>query len=314
MSRSRVTMAVGFFVLFAANRVCALGDPIKWMDDSEAAVAVAQKSSLPILFLVLPPSDAPETVKDKAAAPFRNPAIARLVSEKFVAVRLRESKATKRLLKRLDASNAEYGSAVVVTPGGGQVDIIVTEDAQDTGVLAQKLAEAFGKYQAKVLADSVAPVLENDVAKSDALLKSLGLVKKLAISEADEATAKLLDRENLPDAVRSAVYDTLAALSTKKAVAKLLDAGLQDEKAADALRSCTPAGAAALLPALKLDDRERLVLAYDAMIAICAVSKAKPAEFWQGDDEKSQTAEIERMKAQVSACAESWRASRKYSD
>jgi len=106
----------------------------------------------------------------------------------------------------------------------------------------------------------------------------------------------------------------LAALSTEKAVAKLLDAGLQDEKAADALRSCTPAGAAALLPALNLDDRERLVLAYDAMIAICAVSKAKPTEFWQGDDEKSQTAEIERMKAQVSACAESWRASRKYSD
>ena len=310
MSRSRMVMAVGFGVLFATDRVLALEDPIKWMDDSEAGVAAAQKSSLPILFLVLPPSDAPETVKDKAAAPFRDPAVARLVGDRFVAVRLSESRATERLLKRLNASNAGHGSAVIATPGGSKVDIIATDNAQDVQALAHNLAGAFGKYQAKVLADSVAPVLGNEEAKSDALLEALGLVKILDISEADDATAKLLDRKKLADAVRSAAYDTLAALSTEKAIAKLLDAGLQDQKAADALRSCSPAGAAALLPALELADRDRLVLAYNAMVAICSIDEAKPAEFWQGDDKTSQKAEIERMKARVSACAESWRASR----
>ena len=106
MSRSRMTMVVGFCVLFSTNRVCALQDPVNWMDDSEAGVAAAQKSFLPILFLILPPSDAPEKVKDKTAAPFRDPAVARLVRERFVAVRLRRSKSTEVLLKRLDASDA----------------------------------------------------------------------------------------------------------------------------------------------------------------------------------------------------------------
>ncbi|MCZ6806735.1 MAG: hypothetical protein O7F08_07265, partial [Deltaproteobacteria bacterium] len=142
------------------------------------------------------------------------------------------------------------------------------------------------------------------------MLESLRLVKKLELSQADKAIAKLLDRKKLAGAVRSAAYDTLAALSTERAVGELLDAALQDTNAVDALRLCTPAGAAALLPALELADRERLVLAYDAVVAICSIGEPKPTEFWRGGDETSQQAEIDRIKVRISTCVQSWSESR----
>lgn len=310
MTLSRKTLFIVLFVLSAATHIRAQQSSVVWIDDGEAGVAAAQKSSLPILFLILPPSDKPSATADKSKESFNDAAVIRLVSRRFIAVHLERSNAADVLLKRLDAPNVLDGSAVIATPGGGGVDIIATDDVQDAQRLAKRLAEAFGKYQAKVLADSVAPTLGNRDAKPKALLESLRLVKKLELSEADKAIAKLLDRKKLAAAVRSAAYDTLAALSTERAVAELLDAALQDMKAVDALRLCTPAGAAALLSALKLDDRERLVLAYDTLIAICSIGEAKPAEFWQGGNETSQEAEIDRIKVRIATCVQSWRESR----
>lgn len=307
MSRSSGTIAVGLFVLIATTQVSAQQASVKWVDNSEAGVAAAQKSNLPILFLVLPRSEAEATDKNETADSFKDPAVIRLVGERFVAVRLKRSREAEVLLKRLDASNAPDGSVVVATPSGAGVGVIAANDVQNAQRLVQKLAEAFAKYQAKVLADLVAPVLDNEDAKPEALLESLRLAKKLELSGADKAIMHLLDRKKLTDDVRSSVYDTLAALSTERAVAKLFDAALQDKKAADALRLCTPAGAAALLPALKLDDRKELALAYDVLITICSIDEAKPAAFWQDDDKKSQEAEIERIKALVSTCVQAGR-------
>jgi hypothetical protein len=226
----------------------------------------------------------------------------KLLNRSFVSVRLIRSTAAEVLLKRLNASDAADGSAIIATPQGSQVDLIGAKDVQDAQRLAQRLAEAFGKYQTKVLADSVAPVLGNRDANANAVLESLVLVKTLQLSEADKAIVELLNHKKLTDAVRSAAYGTLAALSTERAVSGLLDAALKDVKALDALRLCMPAGATALVPALKLGDRERLVLAYDAVIAICSIDQAKPAEFWQTGDKKPQQAEIDRVKERVSIC------------
>lgn len=314
MSRSGMMITIAFSVLTVTSQARALQSSVKWIDDSEAGVAAAQKSSLPILFLVLPPSDAPATDKNKVLESFGDPAVSRLVGDRFVAVGLRKSRAAEGLLKRLNASDAPVGSAVIATPGGVGVDIIATDDVQDAQRLAQRLAEAFAKYQAKVLADSVTPVIGNENAKTDALLVSLRLVKKLGLAEADQSTAKLLDRKTLPDAVRAAVYETLAALSTDRAMGALLDAARQDAEAVAALRLCTPGGAAALVQAIKLNDRERLVLAYEAVIAICSIDEAKPAAFWQAGDKKPRQAEIERVKARISTCVQAWRESRDHRD
>ena len=80
------------------------------------------------------------------------------------------------------------------------------------------------------------------------------------------------------------------------------------------MRACTPAGAAALVSALKLGDPDKLVLAYNAVIAICSIDQARPVEFWQGDDETSQEAEIERVKTRISACAQDWHESQNHAD
>lgn len=307
MSRSSGMITVGLFVLLATNHVSALQASINWIEDSEAGVAAAQKSTLPILFLVLPRPEPEAKDKNEAAESFDDPAVIRLVGERFVAVRLKRSREAEVLLKRLNAANAADGSVVIATPRGVGVDIIATNDVQNAERLAQKLEEAFGKYQAKILANLVAPILDNEDAKPEALLESLRLVKKLGLSGADKAIADLLDRKNLTDDVRASVYDTLAALSTERAIHRLFDAALQDTKAADALRLCTPTGATALLPALKLGDRKRLALAYDVLVTICSIDEAKPAAFWQDDDKTSQKAEIERIKARVATCVQAGR-------
>lgn len=314
MSRSSGTITVGLFVLLATNQVSALQASVKWIEDSEAGVAAAQKSTLPILFLVLPRAAPEAEDKNEAAKSFDDPEVIRLVGERFVAVRLKRSREAEVLLKRLNASNAPDGSVVIATPRGAGVDIIATNDVKNAQRLAQKLAKAFGKYQAKVLADSVTPVLDNEDAKPEALLESLRLVKKLGLSGADKAIADLLDRKSLTDEVRASVYGTLAALSTERAVGRLFDAALQDTKAADALRLCTPAGATALLPALELNDRKRLALAYDVLVTICSIDEAKPAAFWQDDDKASQKAEIERIKARVAICVQAGRELPDYRD
>lgn len=313
LSKKRMLFCV-LFVLSASIQIRAQQSSVVWFDDGEDGVAAAQKASLPVLFLILPPSEKSAAPGDMSMESFNDPAVMRLLSRRFVAVHLERSTATEVLLKRLDALDASDGSAVIATPRGGRVDLIVTDDVRDAKRLAQRLAEAFGKYQAKVLADSVTPVLGNPGAKPEAVLESLRLVKKLDLSEADKSIVELLGHKKLTDAVRSSAYDTLAALSTERAVGGLLDAALQDGKAVDALRLCTPAGATALVPALKLGDRERLVLVYDAMIAICSIDEAKPAAFWQSRDMKPQQAEIDRVKAEVSTCVEAWRESQGHRD
>lgn len=298
------------FVMSAPNQLPAQPSTVQWMDDSEAGVAAAQKSSLPILFLVLPKAGEPSTTAQKSIESFNNKAVIRWVTQRFIAVQLPQSTTAEVLLRRLDAPNAADGSAVIATPGGSGIGIIATDDVQDAQRLVKKLAETFKNYQTKVLADSVTPVLANGDAKTDDLLKSIRLVQDLELLEADKAIVELLDREELKDAVRSAAYDALAGLSTKRAVVKLLDAALKDKNAVQALHLCTPAGAAVLVDDLKLDERERLIAAYDALITICSIGQAKPEEFWKSGDKASQVTEMDRIKVEVSTCVQSWRKSR----
>ena len=74
-----------------------------------------------------------------------------LLQRRFIAVQVERSAAVEGLLKRLDASDAADGSAIIATPRGSRVDLIGTKDVQDAQQLAQRLAESFGKYQDRVL-------------------------------------------------------------------------------------------------------------------------------------------------------------------
>lgn len=65
MTLSRKTLFILLFVLSAATHIRAQQSSVVWINDGEAGVAAAQKSSLPILFLILPPSDKPSATADK---------------------------------------------------------------------------------------------------------------------------------------------------------------------------------------------------------------------------------------------------------
>ena len=99
----KITTAVlAVFLLSVSRTIVAQPSPVAWFNDSEAAVTAAQKTSLPILFLVLPRADEPSTGGDNPKESFNDPAVKRLVSRRFIAVNLKRSTANNALLKRLD--------------------------------------------------------------------------------------------------------------------------------------------------------------------------------------------------------------------
>ncbi|MHC5108588.1 MAG: hypothetical protein ACYTHJ_01765 [Planctomycetota bacterium] len=304
MSYARRTIEIAFVLGLATTQIFALQASIEWTDDSEAGVAAARKSALPMLFLVLPPADAPPSVMSKVEASFADPVVTSMVRKRFIAVRLPDSRATPILLDRLNASDAAAGSAVIATPRGGGIDVVAVDDVRDAQRLRKRLAECFAKYQDRVFTDSVKPVLQNENARREDLQEALRLVRTLELTKAADDIATLLNRETLPRGVPTASYDALANLSTKKAVDVLLEKASDDNKAAEALRSCKPAAAVILQPELKQGNGKRLVIVYNALAAICSVDNAKPAEFWQGGDDASQKAEIERVKARVATCGQ----------
>ena len=100
MTLSRKASFIVLFVLSATNHTRAQQSSVVWFDDSEAGVAAAQKSSLPILFLIQPPSDESSATADKSRESFNDVAVIELVSRTFVAVHFARSAAARVLLKR----------------------------------------------------------------------------------------------------------------------------------------------------------------------------------------------------------------------
>jgi hypothetical protein len=296
------------FVLAAGLAPVAGASPqqLQWLDSAGEGAAKAKETRWPLLFLV-PRSDDDDEREVRIPEAFRDPIVSRIISEGFIAVRLRPSTTTQVLLKQLNSSNASPHSIVVATPAGRRVGAIAARDVADAAKLAEGLTELARAYRVGVYERDLKPAIEEPSASWAGVAEALQVVRSLRIAEADAGVAALLGRDDLDADIRGQIYTTLALLSTERAANALLDAAAKDEAAAAALAKCTPAGAEFLLQALDLERPDRLALAYAAIAKICAVEQAKPREFWDRADERARFEEIERIRKVVPPAAATWR-------
>ena len=283
--------------------------PIQWLSNAQQGVAQAQRSGLPLLFYV-GGSDSrhgDNDLADAQQAAFRDPLVRGIAQERFVAVRLPRSSSTEATL---DAMGVKAGAGyvlVVATPDGKHIGTIPPNQVAEAGTLAKQLVVMFRSYRTGIFEQELKPTLEDKTAKAGDVIKALKVIEKLLIIEADATVIALLERSDLTKTTNRQVYDTLATLSTQPAVEALLKASLNDNLAATALKRCTPGGAEALLPALDSQNFGEFYTAYDALVKICKLGKAKSRGFWGGQNERLINEELERVKSAASATAKRWR-------
>jgi hypothetical protein len=280
--------------------------PIEWLTDPDLGYAEAKKAKLPILFyLDAPPSD--EELSDEAQeSALAHQLVARAASGRFIAIRLRHASITQTLMQQMQVTDAEPFSVVAATPDGTWVGTISPEQVAQPATLALELKKILNSFGGRLYTEELKPVLEDKSAKPANVRNALELIAKFAVTEADQAVIAMLNREGLDAALKPPAYRALAALSTKPSVEALVKAAVDDEAAAKALQTCTPAATELLLPLLNVDSPDTSAVAYDAVIRICAIGDAKPQEFWKDSTEEVRSAEIERVKQAATACMRDW--------
>lgn len=202
---------------------------------------------------------------------------------------------------------------LVVSPEGEKLgDYLIAPNPAD---LARDLARTLRAYRRKLFETELKDKLVDDQVPAGELRAVVGLIRDFCIEEAEKSLIDVLERPQLDPAVRQVGYEALAGMSTKDAVEFLVDRAAEPDKAvaraaAAALAQGTPTGAEHLLQALdEPDKRERFLAAYRAATKICEIPSPKPDRFWQGENKKSQSEEIRRIKALVTQRARDWRAS-----
>ena len=280
--------------------------PIEWLTDPDIGYAEAKKAKLPILFY-LDASPSAEEVSDVAQEQaLAHPLVARAAGGRFIGIRLRHVSIIQTLMQQMQVADAEAFSIVAATPDGTWVGTIPPEQVAQAGALALELRKILNSYGGKLYSQELKPLLEDKSAKPANVRNALEVIAKFAVAEADQAIIALLNREGLDAALKPPAYRALAALSTKPSVEALVQAAPGDEAAAKALQSCTPAAVELLLPLLDSDSPDKLAVAYDAVIRICAIEGARPKEFWKDSNEEMRSAEIERVKQAAATCTRDW--------
>ena len=305
MFRRRTIVMAGLLALVIPIALNAQAVP--WIADVEKGMADAKRVGLPVLFYLDTAGADVQESGDEYEQSFTDQRVGAVVRGRFVPVRLRKSQITETMLEQMEAKDAAPYSIVVATPTGHLVGTIPAGQVAKPDALADQLMAMFRKYGTSVFERDLKPVLEDLSAKTDQMIKSLELIDRLLIAEADLSVVQLLDREQLPDDVRKRAYQTLAALSTKRSAQALLAAALHDEAAAAALSNCTPDAAETLLPDLDPAKPDVANLVYSAVTRICELDAVRPELFIEDAPEEAQRQEIERVKRAVTQAAHRWR-------
>jgi len=308
---SRAVFAL--LLLGAAAAACGQtgSDPIPWQTDPQRAVQMAQTSNLPLMVYVLPPDrernrDA-EKIENRQERALRDPAVLKLVP-KFVPLRLSRGVHRERV-KEFGFSEAAGYEIRFVSPDGQVLGAMSPSDVGVAASVALRMAAAYDAHVKRVYAQQVKPKLDDKAASAEDLKAALMLVSRFNMTTADQSVAALLDRERLDAGVRATVYETLAGLATKNAIAKLLErARANDTAAVKALEKTTPVGAELLLPELKADAEPFDYLVYRIVTKVCNVKHVKPEKFFEQGDARQKAAEVARVTEAVKAAAEKWKA------
>lgn len=304
-TRARIGFVVGIVLLSAVLAHAQV--PIQWSSSLSASVRTSKQTLKPLLIYV-PASGSRENDDLERAQnrTFRDRLSVALVDERFVPVRTPRSNYNLAILNQLGAPT-EYGNYLaVVSPEGELVGLVNPGDATRPDRFAQRLTTLFRQYRVALFNSQLKPVIEDDEASLANIRTALRVIRELLIEEASGAVVALLERKDLPDALRRDVYETLRVLSTPVAAAALFDAALDDPAAAEALSRCTPLAAEWLLTKFDLDKPEELRIAYEAVTAICRVSEPRSRAFFENADRLRIREEVIRVEKIARDTARRW--------
>jgi len=305
----RLARTIGTWLLLVSGLSPALAEnPIQWITDVQEGVRTSRRTQRPILFYV-PGSrdDRDSRLRSYMVATFRDRLVNEIVWARFVPVRLQRTNDNLQMLAKLGAPVTTGLYLAVVKPDGELVGVISPMQAANPQTLVEGLTDLFRKYRTGLFTGELGRMLEDPESQPQQIAHALRLIREFLIVEADESVARVLERDDLTDALKSDVYETLAVLSTKFSVTALLRRAEDDKLARRELRKCTPGGAEALLPGLDSDDPELAGDVYDAVVTICRVPDPKGAVFWTNASDEDKRREIERVEKRVAERAERWR-------
>ncbi len=281
---------------------------IPWIADVKKGMAEAERLSMPMLFYIGAAKTDTEAHDEAQQRSLTAPEVCTIASERFVPIRLRESATTRVLMEQMQAHDATAFSIVTATPKGRLLRTIPASEVAQPDKLVGELMAISREYGTELFQSDLKAKLENENSRPKELTAALELIEKLLIVDADSSVIGLLERETLPDAVKTQAYETLAALSTRRATEALLSAALRGEAAKTALAKCTPDAAEVLVAALDPKELDKLRIVCSAVSRMCGIADCDPGLFAPDVDRQLHKKEIERLKSAAAQCAKEWRA------
>ena len=280
-------------------------DAISWQTDPKAAVRTAQSSGRPLMVYVLASSkDRDDKVKNAQREALADPRVVRL-AQRFVPLRLSRS-GDREVLKDFGLRETANMEMSFVTPDGEKIGDLSAGGVGQADTVVQKLNAVIKVYRETIFKKRVKPVLDDPKAKPADLKQAVRLVGEFGIATGEADVLALLDRERLQMAVRTAIYETLADLSTKTGVEKLLELTRGDDaQAAKALEKCNPVGAETLVADLSAESFDYAV--YKTAAQICGIRDMKAAKFFDNAQPRLIEAEVERVRKLVQDAARRWK-------
>jgi len=291
-----------------AQAAWAQNTSIQWRTDIRTAINEAKSSNRPLMvYLSGSERDDQSRLERDQRRAFKS---ARVMAraQRFVPLKLSRSTHRNQLSDFGFTEHSEMEMRFVTSDGESLGSLGASGVAQESS-LAQKLQAAYLDYGRKLYEKSLKATLEDENAKPNDLVSALQQVGQFTIQQADTTVIKLFDRQRLDANVRKTALETLATLSNKASVEKLLELARGGDKPAEkALEKCTPVAAEMIAANLKADAEPFDYLAYKTAGTICRVPQLKPERFFTNSNAKLKMDEVTRVVEQIKNVATRWKA------
>jgi hypothetical protein len=303
MTRIPLLLVLGL----AAGTALAQDSAIPWLTEPQQAVNEAKRSLRPIMAYVLASNkDRDPKLDHLQKLALADPRVVRL-SQRFVPLRLSRS-IHGDVLSQFGLSEKANMEISFVTPDGEVLGRLSPGEITEAGALSARLVSMLDAYAKKLYEKQVKPKLEAPELKPAELKHALQVINTFHMDIAEKELLAILDRPRLDATSRGEIYDTLAVLSTKTAVAKLLEwARGGDARAAKALTKCTPVGAEHMLSELAPDEDTVDFAVYKTVTQICEIRNVKAAKFFETAKPQLKKEEVDRVTRLVKEAAQRWK-------
>lgn len=284
-------------IVFSILTAHSAAGPIQWVNDPEAAVRAARQRMLPIYFYVPASRDQEreaENWEDAQKRTHRDARVEAVVNARFIPLRLQRGTQNDWFFQKVGVTNKVGRHGGVASPDLDLLERLTAPELLRATTLLRQLTSGFRKFRDQLYEKQLEPVIQEESAKPEKLNVALGYIRDYLITSADKDVIALLDRE-LSNATRVRVYETLAALSTRKCAAALLAHAAADPLAVRAMARCEPGAAPIIAAAMNSDYDELHVAAYNALCDILNLKSAKPESFWKTGRADEKAAEVRRV-------------------